>query len=104
MKNHMKNGTTKCVPADIWKPGHDHSPNNTQAKNLRKAAARVISRNETAEFHVGDRVRIKMTALFSKIREQIKKGNKKGMIVHYSPDIYTVVKCLRFNPKFEKQR
>ena len=46
------------------------------------------------KFQVGDLVRVKMGALFSKIRKLIKSDNKKLIVVNYSPDIYTISSIL----------
>jgi Integrase core domain len=108
--NNRRNGTIKARPVDVWRPGHltkdeaKHADNLPQSVNLRKAAAKAIARNPTPDYHVGDWVRVKMTALYTKERQEVKAGNKKTIVVRYSPQVYVVSKCLRHNQKYEKQR
>ena len=43
----------------------------------------------------GDRVRIKMTALYSEARKLQKAGRGKEMIITYSPDVYRVILAVK---------
>ena len=56
----------------------------------KKRIVREIKKSTAHEFQVGDKVRVKMGALFSKIRKLIKSDNKKLIVVNYSPDVYTI--------------
>jgi hypothetical protein len=46
------------------------------------------------QFHVRDRVRVRMDALFSSLRKRVKEGDAKKTVVRWSPDLYIVVKVL----------
>ena len=55
---------------------------------------REIKKSTAEKFQVGDLVRVKMGALFSKIRKLIKSDNKKLIVVNHSPDVYTISSIL----------
>ena len=54
-----------------------------------------IKKSTAHKFEVGDLVRVKMGAIFSKIRKLIKSDNKKLIVVNYSPDVYTISSILQ---------
>ena len=103
IKNRQKNGTTKKRPIDIW----NDLPYETQnkdlhldvAENIRKKAKRNVLKNKTREFNVGDYVRVKMSQLYSQVRQMVKQGDKKYVVVKYSPDIYEIDRV--FKPDHE---
>ena len=91
--NSQRNGTTKKAPVIIWCQGHQIEDRDRDVVDLHKK--RIIREIKKAEkFQVGDLVRVKMGALFSKIRKLIKSDNKKLIIVNYSPDVYTISSIL----------
>ena len=108
-KNSQKNTTTKQAPKDIWKPGHVFTPEQTKKtfENLQKAAAREVAKNKSQTYENGDIVRVKMTALFSNLRKLVKSGNKKYIVVPYSPEAFKVKVWGKLNDdksKYEKQQ
>lgn len=108
-KNTQKLSTTGKRPIDVWK----NSPytilealDNIKVKGrIRARAKRLVEANKTHEFNVGDLVRVKMTQLYSQLRQMIKTGDKKFIVVKYSPDIYRVHSILApDNAGYEKNR
>jgi hypothetical protein len=55
----------------------------------------AIKNNSTTECKVGDYVRVKMGTLYSSVRKIIKSGDKKLLVVNYSPKLYRVHSILR---------
>jgi hypothetical protein len=54
----------------------------------------AIKNNDTTECKIGDFVRVKMGTLYSKIRKLIKSGDKKNIVVNYSPTIFQISSIL----------
>jgi len=119
--NSTPNGTTKYAPDYLWIPsnfynyvapvGHIPHLNRTEAvrqdvsQKLRDRAQRLVEKNKTLEFQVGDHVRVKMSKLFSFIRGIIKNKNKKWITVMFSPEIYVIDKIMQpDNVGLEKNR
>ena len=89
--NSQRNGTTKQTPSSVWRQGHEILDRDKGVVDLHKnRIVREIKKNTAEKFEVGDKVRVKMGALFSKIRKLIKSDNKKLIVVNYSPDVYTI--------------
>ena len=89
--NSQRNGTTKQTPSSVWRQGHEIRNEDKDVVDLhKKRIVREIKKSTAEKFEVGDKVRVKMGALFSKIRKLIKSDNKKLIVVNYSPDVYTI--------------
>ena len=94
--NSQRNGTTKKAPVIIWCQGHQIEDRDKDVVDLhKKRIIREIKKSTVEKFEVGDLVRVKMGALFSKIRKLIKSDNKKLIVVNYSPDVYTISSILQ---------
>jgi len=118
--NAQRNTTTKLTPNELWSPGYHPPPNTVQHPaniDFRKKAsdhdtahdlvtinqARLVARaqkelelNKTAKFntifHVGDKVRIRLSSIDNKIRERRKSGiGIKYNVIHWSGAPYTVI-------------
>jgi transposase InsO family protein len=105
-KNGQYNSTIKTRPIDVWE-GNGNRMGNDPAANIRERARKQVLRNTTKELHVGDYVRIKMSALYSSVRKMIKEATreKKYIVVKYTPEVFRVKSLL--NPDhagLEKQR
>ena len=104
-KNATVNSTTKFTPNQLY----NDEPYNSSIQGLvedkiKERAKRILAK--VTEFKVGDKVRIKMSAISSQLRKQIK-GNRDGkyIIVGYTPEIYTIRSVLREdNPGYENKR
>ena len=88
--NTQQNGTTKRNPNDIWKEGHELQGEQDKAviQLHEKRIENSVKNNPTEEYKVGDYVRVKMGTLFSSVRKQIKSGDKKLIVVNFSPTVY----------------
>ena len=109
IKNRQRNSTTKKRPIDIWNnnpyTGERNIENFEAASNIRNKAKSNVLKNKTKEFQVGDFVRVKLSQLYSQIRKMVKDGDKKYIVVKYSPEIYQIDKVLQpDNEGFEKLR
>ena len=93
--NSQRNGTTKKTPISVWRQGHQIEDRDKDIVDLhKKRIIREIKKSTAEKFQVGDLVRVKMGALFSKIRKLIKSDNKKLIVVNHSPDVYTISSIL----------
>jgi hypothetical protein len=97
LMNSQRNGTTKENPNDLWKEGHElqGEMNNGVIALHEKRIANAVKNNNTKEYKVGDYVRVKMGTLYSNVRKLIKSGDKKLIVVNYSPTIYQIKSVLK---------
>jgi hypothetical protein len=58
--------------------------------NTSEKARKDVLKNTTKEFQLGDYVRVKLSQLYSQIRKTVKDGEKKYIVVKYSPEIYVI--------------
>jgi hypothetical protein len=95
--NSQTNGTTKRTPDSIWKPGHELQGEQDQDV-IRLHERRIINavkNNQNVEFKINDFVRVKRGTLYSSVRKLIKTGDKKNIVVNYSPTVYKITNILR---------
>jgi hypothetical protein len=95
--NSQMNGTTKRTPDSIWKEGHELQGEQDRA-TIRRHEQRIINavkNNPTTEYKVGDFVRVKMGTLYSSVRKLLKSGDRKNVVVNYSPTVYKITNILR---------
>jgi hypothetical protein len=109
IKNRQRNSTTKRRPIDVWKNAPydevEAFDNRNVAENIREKARKNVAKNKTVELNVGDYVRVKLSQLYSQIRKMVKAGDKKYIVVKYSPEIYIIDKVLKpDNEGYEKLR
>lgn len=109
IKNRQVNSTTKKRPIDIWdnRPYNERPNinNNEVAGNIRKKAKQNVLKNKTIELNIDDYVRVKLSQLYSQVRKMIKDGDKKFIVVKYSPEVYQIDKILKpDNEGYEKLR
>jgi hypothetical protein len=92
--NTQRNGTTKRNPNDIWKEGHELQGEQDESiiKLHERRIINAIKNNQTTEFKVNDLVRVKMGTLYSSVRKLIKSGDKKNIVVNYSPTVYKITR------------
>ena len=75
--NSQRNGTTKKTPISIRRQGHEIIQKDKEIVQFHKdRIVDEIKKNTAENFHVGDLVRVKMGALFLKIRKLIKSNKK----------------------------
>ena len=110
-RNNTRHTTTKYTPAQVWKntnipieqprrvlpptidaPMTQKQIQTTVLKRTKNKAKKTIERFNDEKLKVGDRVRIKLAAVDTKVRKIIKQGNEKLLPVKYTPEIYTVDK------------
>jgi hypothetical protein len=94
--NTQTNGTTKRTPNSIWKEGHELQGEQDQDV-IRRHERRIINavkNNGTVEFKVNDFVRVKMGTLHSSVRKLLKSGDRKNVVVNYSPTVYKITNIL----------
>ena len=65
------------------------------SERIQKQAKRNLERNKSETFKVGEKVRVLMSALYSKHRMMIKKNKSKLLSLKYSPEIYKVYKVIK---------
>jgi hypothetical protein len=59
-----------------------------------KRIINAVKNNSTTEYQIGDFVRVKMGTLYSSVRKLIKSGDKKNIVVNYSPSVYKITAIL----------
>ena len=92
-KNTNRDAKTGKTPLDIMQ---NYFANNHPL--IQQVADKVKTKNEERfnrfykqeDFQVGDKVRVKMTSFQSKLRQKEKEGEKKLIVVRFSPDIYQI--------------
>jgi hypothetical protein len=95
--NTQSNGTTKRTPNSIWKQGHELQGEQDR-DTIRRHEQRIINavkNNPTTEYKIGDFVRVKMGTLYSSLRKLLKSGDRKNVVVNYSPTVYKITNILR---------
>jgi hypothetical protein len=94
--NSQRNGTTKQTPDNVWKEGHELQGEQDQSiiRLHEKRITNAIKNNNTTEYKIGDFVRVKMGTLYSSVRKLIKSGDKKNIIVNYSPTVFKITRIL----------
>jgi hypothetical protein len=97
LMNSIVNTTTKRAPNDIWTAGHplQGEVNQDVVARHKSRVVNAIKNNSTTEYKVGDYVRVKLGTLYSSVRKIIKSGDKKLLVVNYSPTIYRIHSILR---------
>lgn len=113
-RNHTKHKLIKFIPADVWKPTKervrkvrmikeilksDEKLNNIEKQNkvLERTKTNVknkLERYKDEKINVGDKVRILLSAIDTKLRKAIKQGNQKKIIVKFSPKVFTIKKIV----------
>jgi hypothetical protein len=73
------------------------------SERIQKQAKRNLERNKAEIFKVGEKVRVSMSALYSKYRMMIKNNKSKLLSLKYSPEIFTVYKVIK-SDDFVKER
>ena len=113
--NNQRQSTTGYKPIELWKPHYRQIPRNnlpnpdlrpndfsndeelrqrTEARIVNKASA-ILKTQRIKKLQVGDKVRIKLTAIDSKYRQRNKDGmDKKKTAVTYSPKVYEISKLV----------
>ena len=76
----------------MWREGYEIRAIDKGVVDLHKK--RIEKKSTAHKIEVGDIVRVKMGALFSKIRKLIKSDDKKLIVVNYSPNIYNISRIL----------
>ena len=75
--NSQRNGTTKKILISVWRQSHEIIQKDKEIVQFHKdQIVSEIKKNTAEKFYVGDLVRVKMGALFSKIRKLIKSNKK----------------------------
>jgi hypothetical protein len=117
-RNNAYNETIKASPNQVWTPDKNIVTSRTLpasiVKNNPKLLARVsivqkaiksIKRyNQIDNYQVGDRIRVKMSAIFNNIRKLLKEGNSKRIVVTYTPDVFTIYKVITKNGVLERNK
>jgi len=117
-KNNSFSGTIKGTPNEVWVPGKtklpdrqlpdavlEGNPRLKARKAVLESAKSKIKQFRSHEYHVGDLVRVRMTALFANMRQKVKAGDTKNIVVTYSPQIFRVQSVVRpHNELLERQR
>jgi hypothetical protein len=94
--NTQMNGTTKRTPNSIWKEGHELQGEQDR-DTIRRHERRIINavkNNGTVEFKVSDFVRVKVGTLYPSVRKLLKSGDRKNVVVNYSPTVYKITNIL----------
>jgi hypothetical protein len=123
-RNNTKHSTTKHTPAQVWEPGRkridkldddekeyirseDPIPNNRNdilnkvTVNLEHKAKKMLERFEVDKFEEGDKVRVLLSSINSKVRALVKSGRGKLVVVKYTPTIFYIDKVIKPQGNFK---
>ena len=92
-KNTNRDSSTGKTPLTIMKEFFDDNQVSIQqvAEKIRtKNEARFNKFYKQENFEIGDKVRVKMSAFQSTLRQKKKEGNQKLVFVRFSPEIYEI--------------
>lgn len=92
-RNSTVHSVTKKAPKFIWKPEKEKDldvQNQDVKTKLDNKIIQSIPKSKGKEMYIGDPVRIKLSALHTKVRALVKSGDSKKVIVKYSPQIYKI--------------
>ena len=104
-RNNAYNNYIKTHPNEIWSSdknkieiykGRKPTPKDNARKELVKRAMRTIEKyKQNDNYKVGDKVRIKMSAIFNNVRKLLKQKLTKQIVVSYTPSIFTINKVVK---------
>ena len=104
-RNNGYNNYIKTHPNEIWSPdknkielypGRKQTPKDKARRELVKRAMRTIEKyKQNDNYKVGDKVRVKMSAIFNNVRKLLKQKLTKQIVVSYSPSIFTINKVVK---------
>lgn len=92
-KNTNRDSSTGKTPLNIMKEFFDDNQVSIQqiAEKIRtKNEARFNKFYKQENFEIGDKVRVKMSAFQTTLRQKKKEGNQKLVVVRFSPEIYEI--------------
>lgn len=106
VKNNTYTSSIKNIPNKIWIDNKnevitkDNFHNATPQQSEQNLASRTILKNvkrkikefKDEEFEQGDYVRLRMDEIFKNIKNLVKQGDKKQIIITYSPSIFRIFK------------
>lgn len=109
--NNTYTSSIKNIPNKIWIDNKeevitkDNFHNATKQQSEQNLASRTILKNvkkkiqefKDEEFEQGDYVRLRMDEIFKNIKNLVKQGDKKQIIITYSPSIFRIFK--KITPK-----
>ena len=107
-KNQAYNTSIKAAPEEVWvankDPVNEHEIPEVATKAdkgkiakahvLRRVMAQIQKFRHEDDYAVGDRVRVKMSSIFSNVRALIKSKDTKQIVVTYSPRVYTIARVI----------
>ena len=96
-KNTNKDETTKSTPLALMQSyfNDDHPKIRVIADKIKQKKEEKFQKfNKQENFEVGDLVRVKMTSIQSALRKKVKEGNKKLIVVRFSPTVYRIRRVL----------
>ena len=110
-RNNTRHGRLRATPSEIWTPTRSPIPRpegrqiplapdaalskdqlqRVVLKKTREHTEKIVARFEDQKFEVDDRVRIKLAAIDTRVRKEIKQGNSKLLPVRYTPEVYRIM-------------
>lgn len=101
--NSTKHSTTGYDPSTLWtgaKQDEDDEDTGADIRHevagkIREKARRMVAKNKARELKPGDHVRVDLTTHYSVLRRMVKEGDKKNIVVKWSPEVYVVDKIIK---------
>lgn len=113
-RNNGYNNYIKTHPNEIWSsdknkielyPGRKPTPKDKARRELVKRAMRTIEKyKQNDNYKVGDKVRVKMSAIFNNVRKLLKQKLTKQIVVSYTPSIFTINKVVKKDGLLERNK
>ena len=128
-RNHTKHSGIKMLPAEVWidtkkkpdKRRHIIPPDvidilngddklnrkeiqNKVLKTAQDSVKRKLERYKNDKLNINDRVRIYLPAVDTKLRKQIKAGEKKKIVNLWSPTVFSITRIINDNKQLLKPK
>jgi hypothetical protein len=109
-KNQTYNSNIKATPNEVWSPNKEAPVLNRDLPNilidktnkklvakaniLRIAKKQIEKFQQDDNFDVGNKVRIKMSSIFSGVRRIVKQNLTKQLVITYTPETFRVIRVI----------
>ena len=117
-RNNAYNETIKTSPSQVWTPDKDKITSRTLPESIVKDNPKLLARvnivkkalktikkyKQIDNYEVGQKVRVKMSAIFNNIRKLLKEKNSKQIVVTYTPEVFTINKVIKKNGVLERNK
>ena len=104
-RNHSKQMNIKQMPYKVWSNtkenvNEDNEIQTTVLKESKEKNEKLKDKYNNQQFELNDKVRFYLAVVDSKLRQTIKQGDGKKIVVQWSPRIYKIDRIVNINKSF----